>query len=190
MWDENVVIYIHFSILCFYQFFTRSLLFTQKGQNDQGFSKGFEYWILVKKIRVPSTGYFEKTLINQITCIQVGSMVPKRFEQRCYSYQTYLIETILLITEALFSGNSEIPVGLNPSEWVLGGLLRGLAKLLIRGEPQNGIVLIREGRRVEVARSRLKVPLIVNVVGSLEGKISSYFIINYYEQECKRHFNT
>ena len=34
-------------------------------------NKGFEYWISVKKLRVPSTGYFEKTLINQTACILV-----------------------------------------------------------------------------------------------------------------------
>ena len=62
MWDENILYTLLNTVLL--PIFLSSLLFTKKGQNDQGFSKGFEYWILVKKIRVPSTGYFEKTLIN------------------------------------------------------------------------------------------------------------------------------
>ena len=67
--------YIHFWILCFYLFFTQSVLFTQKGQNDQGFSKGFEYWILVKKQGFRVLDILKKTLINWIACNRPCSVI-------------------------------------------------------------------------------------------------------------------
>ena len=52
--------------------------FSLKGlefQNRQGLFKGFQYWILLKQLRVSSTGYFGETLINQIACTHSDTVI-------------------------------------------------------------------------------------------------------------------